>query len=94
MFDDSNDPYDHMLHYNHAMPLNADNDLLLCKVFPASFRGPTLAWFHKLPRNLINKFFELWGAFISKHICSVCQKRNISSLQTILKHEEEPYGTS
>ena len=36
MFDDSNDPYDHILHYNQAMTLNASNDRLLCKVFPAS----------------------------------------------------------
>ena len=25
MFDGSNDPYDHMLHYNQAMTLNASN---------------------------------------------------------------------
>ena len=49
MFDGSIDPYDHMLYYNKAMTLNADNDLLLCKVFPASLRGPVLSWFHKLP---------------------------------------------
>ena len=45
MFDGSGDPYDHMLHYNHAMILNADNDRLLCKVFPASLQGAVLAWF-------------------------------------------------
>ena len=36
MFDDSTDPYDHMLHYNQAMILNADNGYLLYKVFLAS----------------------------------------------------------
>ena len=36
MFDGSVDPYDHMLHYNQVMMLNAGNDRLLCKVFPAS----------------------------------------------------------
>ena len=71
MFGGSTDPYDHMLHYNPTMTLNADDDLLLCKVFPASFRGPTLAWFHKLPRSSINKFNKLWGAFISQHLCSM-----------------------
>ena len=65
MFDDSNDPYDHMLHYNQSMKLNAGNDCLLCKVFLASLLGPALAWFHKLPRNSINSFNELWIAFIS-----------------------------
>ena len=48
MFDGSNDPYDHMLHYNQAMTLNAGNDHLLCKVFSASLLGLVLAWFHKL----------------------------------------------
>ena len=89
MFDGSTEPYDHMLHYNKAMNLNASNDLRLFKVFPASLRGPALACFHKLPRSSINLFNELWGVFISQHLCSVCKKRNISSLQTILKHEEE-----
>ena len=45
-FDGLADPYDHMLHYNQAMTLNAGNDRLLCKVFPASLRGLALAWFH------------------------------------------------
>ena len=53
-FDGSTDPYDHMLHYNQAMILNAGNDLLLCKVFSASLQGPALAWFHNLPHNSIN----------------------------------------
>ena len=89
MLDDSINPYDHMLHYNQAMTVNVDKDLLLCKFFPASLRGPALAWFHKLPRNSINTFYELWRAFILQHLCSVRQKRNVSSLQTILKHKEE-----
>ena len=55
-FDGSTDPYDHMLHYNQAMTLNAENDWLLCKVFLASLRRPALAWFHKLSRCLINLF--------------------------------------
>ena len=85
MFDGSTDPYDHMLHYNKAMTLNVGNDHLLCKVFQISFRGSALAWFHKLPRSSINSFNELWGAFISQYLCSMCKKRNINSLQTILK---------
>ena len=89
MFDGSADPYDHMLHYNQAMILNASNDHLLCKVFPASFWGPALAWFHKLPHNSINSFNDLWAAFVSQYLYSVQQKRNVSSLQAILKQEAE-----
>ena len=89
MFDGSRDPYDHLLHYNQTMTLNADNDHLLSKVFPASLKGPTLAWFHKLPRNSINSFNKLWTIFVSQYLCLVRKKRNISSLQTIIKQEEE-----
>ena len=71
IYDGSSDPYDHMLHFNQAMILNARNDRLLCKVFPASLKGPALAWFHKLPRGSLNSFGELWVAFVSQYLCSV-----------------------
>ena len=89
MYDGSSNPYDHMLHFNQAMILNAGDDRLLCKVFPASLNGPALAWFHKLPRRSINSFSELWAIFVSQCLCSVRQKGNISSLQTIFKREDE-----
>ena len=89
MYNGSSDPYYHMLHYNQAMILNARDDRLMCKVFPSSLKGPTLAWFHKLPRESINTFGELWAAFISQYLCSVRQKWNISSLQSIHKQEDE-----
>ena len=71
------------------MILSAGDDRLLCKVFPASLKGPALAWFHKLPRGSINTFGELWAAFVSQFLCSVRQKGNISSLQSIIKREDE-----
>ena len=89
MYDGSTDPYDHMLHFNQTMILSAGNDRLLCKVFSASLKGPALACFHKIPRGSINSFSELWAAFISQYLCSVRQKGNISSLQAILKREDE-----
>ena len=89
MYDGFSDPYDYMLHFNQAMILNARNDRLLCKVFPTSLKGPSLAWFHKLPRGSINSFSELWATFVSQYLCSVRQKGNISSLQTLFKREDE-----
>ena len=89
MYNGSSDPYDHMLHFNQAMILNAKNDRLLCKVFLASLKGPALAWFHKPPRGSMNSFSELWVTFVSQYLCSVWQKANISSLQSILKRDDE-----
>ena len=42
-FDGFVDPYDHILHYNQVMILNAGNNCMLCKVFLASLQGPKLA---------------------------------------------------
>ena len=89
MYDGSSDPYNHMLHFNQAMILSARNDRLLCKVFPASLKGPALAWFHKLLRGSINLFSELCAVFVSQYLCSVRQKGNISSLQTNFKQDDE-----
>ena len=89
MYDGSFDSYNYMLHFNQEMILNAGNDCLLCKVFLTSLKGPTLAWFHKLPRRYIKSFSELWDAFVSQYLCSVRNKGNISSLKTIFKWEDE-----
>ena len=89
MYDGSSNPYDHMLHYNQAMILNAGDDRLLCKVFPASLKGLALAWFHKLPKESINTFGELWAVFVPQYLYFIRQKGNISSLQSILKWEDE-----
>ena len=79
MYDGSFDLYDHMLHFNQAMILNVGDDRLLCKVFRASLKGPTLAWFYKLLRGSINLFSELWAAFVSQYMCLVRQKGNTGS---------------
>ena len=89
MYDGSSNPYDHMLHFNQAMILNTRNDRFLCKVFPASMKGPALAWFHKLPIGSLNSFDELWAAFFSQYLCSIRQKGNINSLQSIFKRDDE-----
>ena len=89
MYDGSSDLYDHMLHFNQAMILNAGNDRLLCQAFPASLKGPALASFHKLPRGSLNSFGELWATFVSQYLCSVLHKGNISSLQSIFKRDDE-----
>ena len=77
MYDGSFDPYDHMLHFNQAMILNAGDDRLLCKVFPTSLKGPTLAWFHKLPWRSINSFNQLWATFVPS-TCAQFERRETS----------------
>ena len=59
VYDGSSDPFDHIIHYRQLMTLNIGNDALLCKVFPVSLQGQALSWFHQLPMNSIDNFWDL-----------------------------------
>ena len=50
MYDGTNVPLDHIMHFRQLMTLDIGNDALMCKVFPASLHGQTLSWFHRLPK--------------------------------------------
>ena len=64
MYDGSSDPYDHMLHYNQAMILSAGDDRLLCKVFPASLKGPALTWFVTPRPDEVHSTCNCKGAYV------------------------------
>ena len=94
MYDGSFDPYDHMLHYNQAMILSVGDDRLLCKVFPASLKGPALAWFHKLPRGSISTFGN-YGPLSSPNIYALSGKKGISAPSNPSSNgKTNPSGTS
>ena len=48
-YDETSDPFDHIMHLRQLMALDIGNDALLCKVFPTSLHGQDLSWFHHLP---------------------------------------------
>lgn len=83
VYDGSSDPFDHIMHYRQLMTLDIKNDMLLCKVFPASLQGQALSWFHRLPMNSVNNFKDLSEAFVGQYLCSAIHKQNISTLQNI-----------
>ena len=76
------------------MILNVGDDRLLCKMFSAILKGPTLAWFHKLPRGSINTFDELWPrSFLST--CALSDKKGTSAPSSpSLNGKKSPSGTS
>ena len=80
LYDGSNDPFDHIMHYRQLMTLDIGNVPLLCKVFPVSLQGQTLSWFHRLPLNSVDNFRDLLEAFVGQYLCSARQKQNISTL--------------
>ena len=73
-YDETIDPFDHIMHYKQLMTLDIGNDALLCKVFPASLHSQTLSWFHHLLKNSMNNFQDLLKAFVGHYLCSVHHK--------------------
>nr|CAN70312.1 hypothetical protein VITISV_011858 [Vitis vinifera] len=88
-YDGSSDPFDHIMHYRQLMTLDIGNDMLLCKVFPTSLQGQALSWFHRLPANSIDNFWDLFEVFVGQYLCSTRHKQNISTLQNIKMQENE-----
>ena len=89
VYDGFSDPFDHIMHYQQLMTLDIGNDMLLCKVFPASLQGQALSWFHRLPTNSVDNFRDLSEAFIGQYLCLARHKQNISTLQNIKVQESE-----
>ena len=59
MYNETNDPFDHIMHFRQLMTLDIGNDTLICKVFPTSLHGQTLSWFHYLSQNFMNTFRDV-----------------------------------
>ena len=62
------DPLDHLNTYKNQMELHGYQDLVRCRAFAITLKGPTLAWFNKLSSSSISSFTKLSIAFISHFI--------------------------
>ena len=80
MYDETSDPFDHLLHYRQLMTLDIGNNVLLCKFFLTRLHGSTFLWFHRLPQNSINFFHDVSKAFVGYYLCSARRKHNIRTL--------------
>ena len=67
-FNGTKDPIDHLNTYKNHMELHGYQDPVRCKAFTIMLKGPTLAWFNKLPPSSISSFRELSIAFVSHFI--------------------------
>ncbi|XP_026377771.1 uncharacterized protein LOC113272080 [Papaver somniferum] len=63
----TDDPDQHVLHYETAMTLWKFSDELMCKMFPQSLDGGAIKWFNQLPAQSINTYHELVGEFCSHY---------------------------
>ncbi|XP_026438060.1 uncharacterized protein LOC113336625 [Papaver somniferum] len=63
----TDDPDQHVLHYETSMILWQHSDELMCKMFPKSLAGGAIKWFNKVPTQSIGTYHELVGECYSHY---------------------------
>ena len=89
MFNGTKDLIDHLNTYKNQMELHGYQDPIRCRAFAITLKGPTLAWFNRLPPSSISSFTELSIAFVSNFIKARMYKKPSYHLQTIKQSSQE-----
>ena len=55
-FDGVKDPVDHLNTYKNQMELHGYQDLVRCRAFATTLKGPAMAWFNRIPPSSISSF--------------------------------------
>ena len=88
-FDGVKDPVDHLNTYKNQMELHGYQDLVRCRAFSITLKGPALAWFNRLPPSSISSFRELSIAFVSHFIGARTYRKPSYHLLMIKKGSHE-----
>ena len=88
-FDGVRDPVDHLNTYKNQMELHGYQDLVRCRAFAITLKGPSLAWFNRLPPSSISSFRELSIAFVSHFIEARTYRKPSYHLLTIKQGSQE-----
>ena len=87
-FNGTRDPVDHLNTYKNQIELHGYLDPVRCRAFTITLKGPTLAWFNRLPPSSISSFKELSIAFVS-HFIGARTYRNPSYHLLTIKHNPQ-----
>ena len=88
-FNGAKDPVDHLNTYKNQMELHGYQDLVRCRSFPITLKGPALAWFNRLPPSSISSFREFSIAFVSHFIGARTYRKPSYQLLTIKQSSQE-----
>ena len=88
-FNGVRDPVDHLNTYKNQMELHGYQDPVQCRAFAITLKGPTLAWFNRLPQSSISSFRELSIAFVSHFIGVRTYRKPSYHLLTIKQSSQE-----
>ena len=88
-FDGVKDPIDHLNTYKNQMELHWYQDLVRCRAFAITLKGPALAWFNRLPPSAISSFRELSIEFVSHFIGARTYRKPSYHMLTIKQGSQE-----
>ena len=88
-FDGTKDPVNHLNTYKNQMELHGYQDLVRCRAFAITLKGPTLAWFNRLPPSSVSSFRDLSISFVSHFIGARTYRKSSYHLLSIKKSPRE-----
>ena len=88
-FDGVKDPVDHLNTYKNQMELHGYQDPVRCRAFATTLKGPTMAWFNRIPPSTISSLRELSIAFVSHFIRARTYRKPSYHLLTIKQGSQE-----
>ncbi|KFK22592.1 hypothetical protein AALP_AAs74016U000200 [Arabis alpina] len=71
VYEGTTDPSDHLMEFEVALGRanfkEAEKDIVYCKLFVESLKGPALQWFYKLEKNSVHTFLQLSELFVQHY---------------------------
>ncbi|XP_019171077.1 PREDICTED: uncharacterized protein LOC109166639 [Ipomoea nil] len=89
-FDGSGDPREHLLSYQAKMQVLGVKDLVMCRAFLPTLKGPAQRWVVALPSGSIHSFEGLPDRFMSHYATNIKPQKDLTHLGDIHQDETAP----
>ena len=89
MYSGRTDPVEHENQFKQKMAVHANDEALMCRVFPFSLGPMTMRWFDGLRTNSISSFKKLTESFCSRFVTCSKVPQPLDSLLSMSLREEE-----
>ena len=89
MYNGRTDPVEHVSQFKQKMAVHAQDEALMCRVFPSSLGPMVMRWFDGLRTNFVSSFKKLTQAFCSRFITCGKVPQPLDSLLSMSMREGE-----